>query len=430
MIGSSSLVASTGLTLVVGLSLAGMLARYFSPEEFGMWSILISLNGILLSGFDFGFGNALRNKMAQLFAGHHDEESRAYFFSIFYGFIFSASILGLIFYSARPFIPWSILFSSTNPLLLETGASLMTIGASILAFNIAFNLYTAGFFSYQESHWNALLNGISKLLLLLFTIFLVLLQQTFFFINLLTFLITLISSMAAFMVFLGIRKWNFSMIPFRAILSRVKELWLKSAQFAFLQIFSTFLLMADLFVVSRISGLEIVGEYFLVKRLYLVLASFHFAVLLPVWSAYTESIESREVRWAEIALRKAVLYTVFIFALGITTISLGGNYLIHLWTGKEITNRSLFLWLGLWGFIYGWSNCFSVFLNSTGHLKYQVILGGFAAITFIPLSLFWGNPYGIIGVCMALIAVSLPFAVFAPLESMRILNRLSRIHLY
>jgi O-antigen/teichoic acid export membrane protein len=395
-----------------------------------LWSILISLNGILLSGFDFGFGNALRNKMAQLFAGHHDEESRAYFFSIFYGFIFSASILGLIFFSARPFIPWRILFSSTNPLVLETGASLMTIGASILAFNIAFNLYTAGFFSYQESHWNALLNGISKLLLLLFTILLVLLQQTFFSINLLTFLITLISSMAAFMVFLGIRKWNFSMIPFRAILSRVKELWLKGAQFAFLQIFSTFLLMADLFVVSRISGLEIVGEYFLVKRLYLVLASFHFAVLLPVWSAYTESIESGEVHWAERALRKAVLYTVFIFALGITTISLGGNYIIHLWTGKEITNMSLFIWLGLWGFIYGWSNCFSVFLNSTGHLKYQVILGGFAAITFVPLSLFWGNPYGIIGVCMALIAVSLPFAVFAPLESMRILNRLSRIRLY
>jgi hypothetical protein len=27
-----------------------------TPEEFGLWSILISLNGILLSGFDFGLG--------------------------------------------------------------------------------------------------------------------------------------------------------------------------------------------------------------------------------------------------------------------------------------------------------------------------------------------------------------------------------------
>jgi O-antigen/teichoic acid export membrane protein len=55
----------------VGLILAGMLARYFTPEEFGLWSILISLNGVLLSGFDFGFGNALRNRMAQLYAGRY-----------------------------------------------------------------------------------------------------------------------------------------------------------------------------------------------------------------------------------------------------------------------------------------------------------------------------------------------------------------------
>ena len=412
----------------MGLILAGMLARYFTPEEFGLWSILISLNGVLLSGFDFGFGNALRNRMAQLYAGRYDEESKSYFFSIFYWFSFSAVILSLIFFYVRPFIPWAIIFKSTDPFIIETGASLIIIGASILAFNIAFNLYTAGFFSYQESHWNALLNGTSKILLLLFTVLFVLSLQTFFAINLMTFLMTLLSSMAAFTVFLAVRKWGFTLIPIRAVLTRVKELWLKSAQFALLQIFSTFLLMADLFVVSKLSGLEIVGEYFLVKRLYLVLASFHFAILLPVWSAYTESIESRDVRWAEKTLWKAVVYTVIIFTFGIVGIYFGGNYIIYWWTGKEITNVSLFIWLGLWGFIYGWSNCYSVFLNAVGSLKYQVILGGGAAIVFIPLSLLWGNPYGIIGVCMALIAVSLPFAVFAPVESMGILKRLRSIN--
>jgi O-antigen/teichoic acid export membrane protein len=366
--------------------------------------------------------------MAQLYAGRYDEESKSYFFSIFYWFSFSAVILSLIFFYVRPFIPWAIIFKSTDPFIIETGASLIIIGASILAFNIAFNLYTAGFFSYQESHWNALLNGTSKILLLLFTVLFVLSLQTFFVINLMTFLMTLLSSMAAFTVFLAVRKWGFTLIPIRAVLARVKELWSKSAQFALLQIFSTFLLMADLFVVSKLSGLEIVGEYFLVKRLYLVLASFHFAILLPVWSAYTESIESRDVRWAEKTLWKAVVYTVIIFTFGIVGIYFGGNYIIYWWTGKEITNVSLFIWLGFWGFIYGWSNCYSVFLNATGSLKYQVILGGFAAIAFIPLSLLWGNPYGIIGVCMALIAVSLPFAVFAPVESMGILKRLRSIN--
>jgi O-antigen/teichoic acid export membrane protein len=403
-----------------------MLARYFTPEEFGLWSILISLNGILLSGFDFGFGNALRNRMAQLYASRHDEESRTYFFSIFYWFIFSAVMLSFIFFSVRGLIPWTTLFRSANPPIIETGSSLMTIGASVLAFNIAFNLYAAGFFSQQESQWNAFLNGASKILLLLCTIVFVLLLQSFFVINLMTFLMTLLSSMAAFMVFLAVRKWQFLMVPVRTILARVRELWVKSAQFAFLQIFSTFLLMADLFVVSKISGLEIVGEYFLVKRLYLVLASFHFAVLLPIWSAYTESIESREVHWALRTLRTTVIYTVIIFASGIVSMYFVGTYIIYWWTGKEITNISLFIWLGLWGFIYGWSNCYSVFLNAMGSLKYQVILGGLAAVAFIPLSLWWAGPHGIIGVCMALIVVSIPFAVFAPVESMGILKGLEK----
>jgi O-antigen/teichoic acid export membrane protein len=425
-IGSFSLVFSTGLTLAVGLIIAGMLARYFTSEEFGLWSILISLNGILLSGFDFGFGNALRNRMAQLYAGREDEKNKIYFFSVFCWFSFSAIALSLIFCSVKPLIPWTLLFKSSDVLLVRTGSCLMTLGGSILAFNIAFNVYTAGFFSHQESHWNALLNGISKLILLLLTVLFVLTLQSFFTINLLTFLITLLSSMTGFIVFLAVRKWGFAVIPIREIVVRVKELWLKSAQFACLQVFSTVLLMADLFVVSKILGLEIVGEYFLVKRLYLVLASFHFAILVPVWSAYTESIESRDVHWAKKTFRKAAVYTVVVFILGVTAMYFGGNYIIYWWTGKEITNMSLFFWLGMWGFMYGWSNCFSVFLNATGYLKYQVILGGFAATAFVPLSLLWGGSHGVVGVCMALVAVSLPFAIFAPIESICILNRLHR----
>ena len=408
----------------MGIILAGMLARYFTQEEFGLWSILISLNGIFLSGFDFGFGNALRNRMSQLYAGGHNRESKIYFFSIFYWFIVSASALTLIFYSVGPFIPWNVLFKSTDPFIIENGASLMIIGASILSFNIAFNLYTSGFFSFQESHWNALMNGASKIALLAFSVLFVLLLQSFFAINLIAFLVTLCSSVAAFLIFLAIRKWKFMRIPLKTALGKVKELWIQSAQFAFLQIFSTVLLMADLFIISKVVGLEIVGEYFLVKRLYLVLASFHFAILLPLWSAYTEAIESKDVSWAEGLLKKTILYTIIIFVFGVTVMYFMGNQIIFLWTGKEITNTELFILLGTWGFIYGWCNCFSVFLNATGYLKKQVVFVGLAAVLFIPLSLILGEKYGIQGICYSLIIVSLPVAFSNPIETMAIIKNL------
>lgn len=411
------------MNLAVGLALAALLARYFTPDEFGLWSILISLNGVLLTGFDFGFGNTLRNRMARFYATRNDAENRVCFLAVFYWFLLSAVVLSAVFFAIRPCIDWGLLFKASDPTLVETGAGLLVLGASILSFNIAFNLYTAGFFSYQESHWNALASGLSRILLLSLVLLCVLSLQGFFLINLLTFLVTLLCSIGAFLFFLAVRKWPVTLLSPGSIWSRVREMWIQSAQFAFLQIFSTFLLMADLFVVSRILGLETVGEYFLVKRLYLVLASLHFAFLLPLWSAYTESIESGDRAWAGRSLRKAAGITLAVFAAGVLVLQFGGNDVIYWWTGKRIANDPLFFWLGLWGLLYGWGNCFSVFLNAIGRLKIQVVLAGLAAAAFVPLSLWLGKPYGVEGVCGALILISLPFAILAPLESVRALQR-------
>jgi O-antigen/teichoic acid export membrane protein len=162
--------------------MAGILARYFSSEEFGMWAILMSLNGILLNGFDFGFGNALRNKLAYLYGQKEiaGAQPRIYFLSVFYWFILSAIFLTGVFCLAKWVLPWEILFHSQNPRLIAEGSFLIAAGGSILALNIAFNTYSSGFFGYQESQWNAVFNGLSKLSLLGFTLGLVLLGTSFF----------------------------------------------------------------------------------------------------------------------------------------------------------------------------------------------------------------------------------------------------------
>jgi O-antigen/teichoic acid export membrane protein len=423
-VGSLSLLGSTGVTLAVGLVLAGVLARYFSPAEFGMWAILMSLNGILINGFDFGFGNALRNKLAQLYGQRRSSslEARVYFFSIFYWFVFIALVLTGIFFLAKSFIPWETLFSTSNGKLIEEGSFLIAAGGSILAFNIPFNLNASGFFGYQESHWNALSNGLAKLGLLILTLLFVFFAFSFLVINLLFFLITLGGSVISFLIFLKVRKWPWQWIYPKTTWAKVKELWKPSAQFAALQIFSTILLNADYFVVSKVLGLEMVGDYFLVKRIYLVLASFHFAFLLPIWSAYTESVETRDFEWMDRTLRRTVWYTLGIFSAGIIVMLTIGDWVIFLWTGKRIQSFSLFFWLGIWGVIYGWNNCFSVFLNGTGHLKWQVFWVGIAALAFVPLALYWGARSGLLGVCFALIAVLIPLGISNPVQSMMILE--------
>lgn len=418
-VGSLALLGSTGVTLLVGVLMAGILARYFSPEEFGLWAILMSLNGILLNGFDFGFGNALRNKLAFL-VGQKEPPgplARTYFLSVFYWFLISAFFLTGVFFAAKRILPWEFLFRSQNPELIGEGSLLIAVGGSILAFNIAFNTYSSGFFGYQESQWNALFNGLSKIGLLASALVFVLLGMSFFSINLALFLVTLAVSVLAWVFFLKIREWPLGRIPRARVWETIKELWGPSAQFAALQVFSTGLLNADYFLVSGFLGLETVGDYFLVKRVYLVLSAFHFALLLPIWSAYTEALARRDYSWIDRTLRRTVKITLLIFLAGMGFMVLAGNWVIYLWTGKWIQTTSLFLWLGVWGLMYGWSNCFSIFLNGTGHLKRQAFLVALAAVAFPFLALLLGGRYGAAGICWALIGVMIPVSLSNPWES-------------
>lgn len=422
LFGSGALLISTFITFATGLILAGVVARYFSVEEFGLWGIVISLNGIFLNGFDWGFGNALRNRLAQVKALGNSGEGRIYFLSTFFWFLCSALILTSVFWLLKPFIPWDVLLRSENRSITNLGASLFVIGGSLFALNVAFNIYSAGFFGYQESHWNAFFNSVSKLAVLAVTTLSIFLGMSFFFVNISAFLAILASSIFGFASFLFIRKWPLSTIGLRRFVDVFKELWRKSAQFAVLQVFSTILLNADLLVVSKSLGLGEAGDYFIVKRLYLVVSTLHFAFLLPIWSAYTESVEVMDYSWAKKTLLNTSYFTVALFLAGTVAMMLFGQQLALFWTGKRITNAWVFFWMGSWSILYGWNNCFSVFLNALGRLKRQAGLVSIGTVLFFPIGVFFGERWGLAGVCWALILAHIPVALSNPYESFCILK--------
>jgi ABC-type multidrug transport system permease subunit len=111
-----------------------------------------------------------------------------------------------------------------------------------------------------------------------------------------------------------------------------------------------------------------------------------------------------------------------IFSAGILFMTFWGDWVVNLWTGKRVQPISLFVWLGIWSLLYGWSNCFGVFLNGTGHLKRQVLLVMLAAVAFVPLALLLGRQYGALGICFALIIVLLPVSLSNSWQSFRLIR--------
>jgi hypothetical protein len=70
------------------------------------------------------------------------------------------------------------------------------------------------------------------------------------------------------------------------------------------------------------------------KPVYRVLASFHFALLLPIGSAKTEALAKRDLAWTRRTLRKTVGHTLLIFAAYRVIGVLLGDWVISLRAGK------------------------------------------------------------------------------------------------
>ncbi len=239
------------------------------------------------------------------------------------------------------------------------------------------------------------------------------------------FMITLLLSMVSFFIFLRKRRWKFRLLRLTFLIGAVKELWRQSAQFALLQIFSTFLLNADYFVISKMVGLEIVGEYFLVKRIYLVVVAFHFALLLPVWSAYTESVESKDFVWVEMP-RKTTSNAIMMPLMGIGIMLFVGNWVVPVdWKNDSFLFPLCMvggLWIDLWV-----EQLFFGFSERNREFETTDFFVEICTVTFVPSALFWAERYRLLGICMALITVHLPVAVLNPLESLGIFTRFSKV---
>jgi len=423
IVGSFALVASQFFNILAGFFITGLLTRYLLPDEFGLWALIMSLTGIF-GGMDFGFANALRNKISQLYVNKdsNDKLIHNYFFSIFYSFLVWAIFVTFAIVILKPFISWSALFNSTNTTIIREGSILFVIGASMFSFGLAFNVSTVGFYSYQESHWNAILGIISKLFLLFATFLLINKRSSFVFLNITFLFITFFFGLVTFIVFVKKRKWSIRIIDYRIISCILTELFGKSLQFILLQIAAILYAGIDLFLISKIFGLSPVGDFSLIKKLFQVCIGFQFSFLMPIWSAYTEAVQSNDFKWVKYIVNKSAFYSIIIFTLLTIFLVLLGPYIIHLWTGKTINNRSLFLLLGLYYVITAWNNTFSVFLNSNNLLIKQILCFVFGSIILFILSFVLGSRYGLIGFCLALIIASLPLAISNPIESYKFIK--------
>jgi O-antigen/teichoic acid export membrane protein len=135
LLGSAAGIAARTAGLIANLLITALLARAFSREEFGFWSVLLRFLPLSVIAF-FGLNLGITNKLAALSADsfeNADRQQRDYFLSAFYFLLLANSVAILLSVAFVPRIPWALVLnihdttvaSASTPLVLVAICSLL-----------------------------------------------------------------------------------------------------------------------------------------------------------------------------------------------------------------------------------------------------------------------------------------------------------------
>ena len=92
--------------------------------------------------------------------------------------------------------------------------------------------------------------------------------------------------------------------------------------------------------------------------------------------------------------------------------------IFKIWIGEESKHiEPLLIWLmGIFTILSVWNNIYGVFLNATGKLKLSMYSTILIIAVNIPLAIYLGELYGVVGVLLTTIVCMLPGAIIEPIQ--------------
>jgi O-antigen/teichoic acid export membrane protein len=424
---SSASASARIFTVITLLLTAGVTARRFTAEEFGLWSILLSLMFLMLI-FDFGFRYGLGNRLAALTAhsrAGQDVESQRTFVSVF-NLLLLVAILGTLLCSVvLPHVPWNRLFHIRQPDLVRQTPWVMTGAVILLFLYIPFSLPGTIFFAHQEIGLASALSA-AQALALLGVLAVATWTLPFRWAVLAYFAAYVFTGLALHALVIRRRQWSGVSIPWREQLGIIRSISQPSLQFFVLCLSAAITATAGTFLSGAVAGLKDAGSYALMQKMFNALATLHLAILAPLAPVYTQG--GQKGAWGEVRLKfnftVRVLWPLMLIGCGLAIFTFH-PVLIRLWAGFWFRDYWLAVLLFSGVVASGWTNSYSVLLNSLGLVRFQGIYSLIMVVPALALPLLLGRTLGIHGVALAALLCALPAIVIWPILVNRAFTRKS-----
>lgn len=151
-------------------------------------------------------------------------------------------------------------------------------------------------------------------------------------------------------------------------------------------------------IIAQILGPEHVTELGLPFRIFAVATMVVGLFVVPLWPAYADALERRDYEWVNRTLGWAVGAAAVIGLVVSTIVALGGDRILQLWVGSEVTtDRSTWVALLLWSTSESVNLSLSVFLWGAGKARFEALMRLTQATVAVSLMMALTRSHGVAG---------------------------------
>jgi O-antigen/teichoic acid export membrane protein len=416
-----------GVAVAVNFLLVPLTVTYLGPENFGAWSVLLTLLS-WMSLADLGIGNTLLNGIVRAKAAEDTRSARELVSSAFCLLSIVAAVVSIVIVGVALTIGWDGIYNAKS---LESGWSLTlstTIALVSFAIGLPLSIGQKILAAYQSTDianiWQAVASIGS-----LFGVWLVTLTMGGMPLVVLGYCgMTLLANTAATLWLFVRHKPEIS--PRLSAVSRSTAVALgrTGAAFFVIQVSALILFFLDNFVIAQVMGAESVGPYAVIYRLFTVTSLVPTLMLPALWPAFTDAVARNDYFWVSHTLKRTIAVCVTIALLLCLLLFISIPIVLPYWApGVAIPSATLMIWMSTWNVLLALMNPTSTLLNASGRIHGQVIYGVISSGVNLILSFLFVGAFGTAGAVAATVISYTTCSVVPQLiETKRALSHLRR----
>lgn len=409
------------LSIATNLLLVPITIHYINPTRYGIWLTLSSIIG-WLSFFDIGFGNGLRNKFAEAIAKGNTELARIYV-STTYAILFIIILFVLILYLfINPLLNWAIILNSPSSMANELSLIALIV-FTFFCLQFILQLVTTIIIADQQPAKASFLNFLGSILSLIIIFILTKITSG----SLLYLGIAM--SAAPVIILLGSSFWFYTRNykDFAPSLKFIKftyarDLFYLGFKFFIIQISVILLYQTSNMIIVQLFGPAEVTSYNVAYKYFGIVPMIFNIVLTPFWSAFTDAYTMNDLAWIRKVIKRLQFFWMLIIFLTLLMLLIS-EPVYNIWVGDVVTVPfALSAVLALYVLINCWCGIYSYFLNGVGKIKLQLYASLIGGVINVPLAIFFGIHYGLVGVIFPTLIIGLINSTWAPIQYYKIIN--------